>query len=97
MERTNQHIGSSLDDLLSEDGTLAAISERATKRVLAWQVLQAMEHKGISKSELSERMGTSRSALDRLLDPKNSSVTLSTLEKVATALGKRLTIGLVDA
>lgn len=91
------HIGSSLDDLLAEDGTLTAINQRAIKSVLAWQLAKAMEANGLSKAAMSARMGTSRAALDRLLDPGNSSVTLATLERAAAAVGRRLRLELVDA
>jgi DNA-binding Xre family transcriptional regulator len=96
MEKQHPHIGSSLDDLLSEDGTLERVNARAAKRVLAWQFARAMEAKNISKTAMSERMGTSRASLDRLLDPDNGSVTLTTLERAAAAVGKRLRIELVD-
>ncbi len=91
----NPYIGSSLDDLLEEDGILAEVTAIAIKRVLAWQVAQAMSSQGISKSQMAEQMGTSRTSLDRLLDPENTSVTLKTLERAATVLGKRLQIELV--
>jgi len=92
----NAHIGSSFDAFLEEEGILAEATSVAIKRVLAWQVAQAMEKKGLSKSEMARAMGTSRAALDRLLDPKNTSVTLSTMESAATVLGRRLSIDLVD-
>ena len=92
----NPYIGSSLDDLLEEDGILAEVTAIAIKRVLAWQVAQAMSSRGISKTQMAEQMRTSRTSLDRLLDPENTSVTLKTLERAATVLGKRLQIELVD-
>ncbi len=92
----NPHIGSSLDELLEEDGILAEVSAIAIKRVLAWQVSEAMSNQGLNKSQMAEQMMTSRTSLDRLLDPKNTSVTLKTLERAATVLGKRLQIALVD-
>ena len=67
-----------------------------SKRVLAWQVGQRMSDLRISKSEMARRMGTSRSALARLLDPENPSVTLLTLDRAAAALGKQLTVGFAD-
>lgn len=93
----NSHVGSSFDDFLKEEGTLTETTSIAVKRVLAWQVAQAMEKKGLSKSEMAREMGTSRAALDRLLDPENTSVTLSTMERAATVVGRRLSIDLVDA
>lgn len=92
----NPHLGSALDDLLVEDGSLADAHAVAVKRVLAWQVGQSMTDLRISKSEMARRMGTSRAALARLLDPENPAVTLLTLERAATALGKRLTINFAD-
>jgi antitoxin HicB len=92
----NPYIGSSLDDLLEEDGVLAEVTAVALKRVLAWQVLQEMKKRGLSKSQMAVAMNTSRPSLDRLLDPNNVSVTLKTMERAAAILGKRLRIELVD-
>jgi DNA-binding Xre family transcriptional regulator len=97
MEDKRTYVGSSLDDLLVEDGTLEIVKARALKRVIAWQLSQAMESKELTKTEMAERMGTSRTSLDRLLDSSNASVTLLTLERAAIAVGKRLHIELVDA
>ena len=90
------YIGSSLDELLEADGILTEVSAIAIKRVLAWQVAQEMSTLGLSKTEMAAQMRTSRTSLDRLLDPENTSVTLKTLERAATVLGKRLQIELVD-
>jgi DNA-binding Xre family transcriptional regulator len=92
MKRKNRHIGSSFDDFLSEEGLLADAEAVAIKRVLAYQLAALMKDQRITKSELARRMRTSRSALDRLLDPQNASVTLQTLERAAQALGKRLRV-----
>ena len=92
----NPHIGSSLDELLEEEGSLSEVSAIAIKRVLAWQVAEAMSNQGLNKSQMAEQMRTSRTSLDKLLDPENTSVTLKTLERAATVLGKRLQIELVD-
>ena len=92
----NPYIGSSLDELLEADGILTEVSVIAIKRVLAWQVAQEMSNLGLSKSQMAAQMRTSRTSLDRLLDPENTSVTLKTLERAATVLGKRLQIELVD-
>ena len=88
--------GSTLDQMLAEDGLYDLANAEAIKRVVAWQVEQAIASYGISKVEMARRMKTSRAALDRLLDPENASVTLQTLSKVAVALGKRLRVELVD-
>lgn len=90
----NVHIGSSFDDFLEETGVLAETNAVAIKRVIAWEIQQKIEHEHISKSTMAKRMNTSRSALDRLLDPNNTSVTLHTLDNAAKALGKTLKIEL---
>ncbi len=89
------HIGSNFDDFLAEEGLLAEAETVALKRVIAFQIMQLMQAQQLTKSELARRMKTSRAALDRLLDETNSSVTLHTLEKAASVLGKRLQIDLV--
>ena len=91
----NKHIGSNFDDFLEDQGTLAETEAVAVKRVIAYQIQEMMKKKHLSKTALAEQMHTSRSALDRLLDPGNVSITLQTLEKAALALGKRLKIRLV--
>ncbi len=96
MEDKRTYIGSSFDDFLAEEGMLERVNARAMKRVIAWQLSQAMEAKELTKTEMAERMGTSRTSLDRLLDSSNASVTLLTLERAAIAVGKRLRIELVD-
>jgi predicted XRE-type DNA-binding protein len=90
----NQHIGSTLDDFLAEEDLLAEAEAVAIKRVVAFQLRQRMTEQQLTKAELARRMGTSRSALDRLLDPDNASVTLLTLERAAKALGQRIRIEL---
>ncbi len=92
--RRHRHIGSSLDDLLVEDGTLADTEAAALKRVIAWQLERGMNEKQISKSDMARAMRTSRAALDRLLDPRNESVTLRTMTRAAKVLGKRLRLEL---
>jgi predicted XRE-type DNA-binding protein len=91
---TNEHIGSDFDDFLREQGLLEDAESVAAKRVIAFQIAREMELAHISQAELARRMKTSRSAVDRLLDPSNPSVTLSTLERAAHAVGKRLTVQL---
>ena len=88
----DKHIGSSFDDFLEEEGILAEAEAVAVKRVIAYQVSQVMEKKHISKAAMAQQMKTSRSALERLLDPQNTSITLQTLESAAHAIGKRLRI-----
>ena len=88
-------VGSTLDDFLKEDGTYESTQAVAIKRVLAWQIGQAMERKHITKAEMARRMDTSRSQLDRLLDPDNNSVTLETLTRAARAVGRQVRVELV--
>jgi len=95
MAKKNAHIGSSFDDFLEETGDVTEVSAVAIKRVIAWQVSQKMENEKISKTRMAELMETSRSALDRLLDPTNTSVTLHTLDNAAKAIGKTLHVELV--
>ena len=92
----NAHIGSSFDDLLTEDGILEDVSAGAVKRVLAWQLEQAMNAQNLSKTAMAKQMHTSRAALNRLLDDQDTSLTLTTLAKAASVLGKGLKIELVD-
>ena len=89
-----RHVGSDFDAFLSGEGLLEQAEALAAKRVIAFQILQEMKRCKLSKSEMAQRMQTSRPALDRLLDPANPSVTLSTLERAAAAVGKRLKIEL---
>lgn len=88
-------IGSALDDFLKEDGIYEGVTARAIKRVLARQLAELMRREEISKTELASRMRTSRAQLDRLLDPKNESVTLGTLARAAQAVGRHLRMELV--
>ena len=91
---TNKHIGSDFDDFLRDEGILDDAEAVAAKRVIAFQIAREMESAHISQSELARRMKTSRSAVERLLDPTNPAVTLQTLERAASAVGKRLKIQL---
>ncbi|PIQ98103.1 MAG: Fis family transcriptional regulator [Nitrospinae bacterium CG11_big_fil_rev_8_21_14_0_20_56_8] len=89
-------LGSSLDDLLDQDGTLGEATAIAMKRVIAHQLERSMKERNLSKTQMSKIMHTSRSALDRLLDEQNTSVTLQTISNAAKAVGKRLRVELVD-
>ena len=91
-QNRNPHIG---DNLLEEDDLLEACEEQALKEILADQIKAAMEKEGLSKTAMANRMKTSRRALDRLLDPDNTSVTLHTMQKAAAAIGRRLRLELV--
>ena len=88
-------VGSTFDDFLKEESTYESTQAVAIKRVLAWQIGQAMEKKQLTKAEMARRMDTSRSQLDRLLDPDNNSVTLETLTRAARAVGRQVKVELV--
>ena len=90
------HIGSSFEDFLKEEGTFEETTTQAVKRVLAWQVSETMKKRGISKIEMAKRMHTSRSQVDRLLDPNNDKVLLETVQRAASAIGKRVSLSLED-
>ncbi|MBK9170357.1 MAG: XRE family transcriptional regulator [Bryobacterales bacterium] len=87
-------IGSSFDDFLAKEGILQECEELAIKQILADQIKAAMEQEQLTKSAMAARMQTSRRALDRLLDPGNSSVTLHTLQRAAAAVGRQLRLEL---
>ncbi len=90
-----QHnIGSYFDDFLDEDGLLETCEEQAIKAILADQVKAAMAEEGLNKTQMAQRMNTSRQALDRLLDPLNTGVTLQTMQRAANAVGRKLTLNL---
>ncbi len=91
---TRGKIGSRLDELLRETGDYEAVKAKAIKRVFAWQIGKAMAKEGVTKAEMAKRMGTSRSQLDRLLDPDNDDVLLSTLARAAAALGRGISLAL---
>ncbi len=97
MAKRNRHVGSRLDDLLAEGGTLEETTAHAVKRVIAWQIQQAMQKKGVSKVTMAKRMHTSRSALDRLLDESDTGLTIDTLSRAAHALGYRIKLELKAA
>lgn len=88
-------IGSSFDSWLREEGIYEEVTATAIKRVLARQVEAAMKEKNFSKAEMARRMHTSRAALDRLLDPDNDAVTLTTLQKAAIVVGRQVRLELV--
>ncbi len=88
-------IGSTFDDFLKEEGTYESTQAVAIKRVLAWQIERAMKEKHLTKAEMARRMDTSRSQLDRLLDPDSDSVTLETLARAARAVGRQVRVELV--
>ena len=87
--------GSSFDDFLAEQGILEECEEHAVKQILAEQIRAAMEKDRLTKAAMAIRMQTSRRALDRLLDPSNTSVTLHTLQPAAVAVGRQLRLELI--
>jgi len=89
-----KNLGSSFDAFLAEEGLLEDATATAVKRYIAFQLAEKMSADNLSKSEMARRMATSRSALDRLLDPSNPAVTLQTLQSAAHALGGRLKVEL---
>lgn len=90
----NRYTGSNFDEFLKEDGTYEEVTARAHKRLLAIQLSEAMERGSITKQQLAAKLQTSRSQLDRLLDPDNTSITLESLERLALAVGGQLRIEL---
>ena len=88
-------IGSSFDGFLAEEGILATCEERAVKQILADQIKAAMEKESLTRSAMAQRMQTSRRALDRLLDPANTGVTLHTMQRAAAAIRRQLRLELI--
>jgi antitoxin HicB len=93
--RKKGRIGSSFDDYLKDEGAYEETSAVAIKRVLAWQLEEAMKKNGVSKNEMAKRMHTSRSQLDRILDPDNDKIQLDTVFKAAQVLGREVKMELV--
>jgi antitoxin HicB len=91
----NPHLGTSLDEFLEEEGTRDAFQAAAIKEVLAYQIEEAMKAQKLSRRRLAERMGTSRSQIGRLLDPKDGNVTLATLQRAAEMLGRKVRLDLI--
>ena len=97
VERTAfDHSGSSFDDFLEEEGIREEVEAVAIKRVLAWQLSQEMRRQKKTKQALARDLQSSRSQLDRLLDPRNVSISLSTMARAAKVLGKSLVIRIGD-
>ena len=91
---TKKHLGSSLDDFLEDEGKFEEVKTLAIKEVVVWQLTQAMEKQSLSKARLAVMLKTSRSQVDRLLDPTRD-VTLSTLQRAAALVGRKVQIELV--
>jgi len=93
--KIKQGIGSDFDTFLESEGLLATADAVAIKRVVAYQLEETMREGNITKTEMAKRMKTSRTAINRLLDPLNTSITLATIENAVAAMGKRLQIRVV--
>jgi hypothetical protein len=91
---SKKHMGSSIDDFLKAEGILEEAQAEAVKELVAWQLAEAMKTKKISKARMARLLQTSRTQVDRLLDPKND-VTLSSLQRAAAMVGRRVRIELV--
>jgi predicted XRE-type DNA-binding protein len=91
---SRKHLGSSIDDFLKEEGVLEEAQTQAIKEVVVWQLAQAMKKKKISKSRMATLLKTSRTQVDRILDPRND-ITLSSLQRAAAMVGRRVSIELV--
>jgi len=96
MKINKKAIGSSFDDFLKKEGNYEKAQAIAVKQVLAWQIEKAMKEKHLAKAEMAKRMATSRSQLERLLDPQNDSLTLTTLARAVHVLGREIHIELVE-
>jgi DNA-binding Xre family transcriptional regulator len=88
----NQFTGSNFNDFLEEEGILEEVSAKAHKRLLSLQLKDIMNENSITKTSLANKLKTSRSQLDRILDPENTTITIEVLERVAHAVGKKLYI-----
>jgi len=97
MKKRNPDSGSSFRSWLEEEGLADEVDEASVKAVVAWQLKATMERQGLTKAALAEKLGTSRSEVYRLLDPQNEAVSLGTLRRAATAIGKRLKVTLSNA
>jgi hypothetical protein len=94
-KKQHPRLGSSFESFLEEEGIRDEVEAVAIKRILARKVKAAMKAEGLTKAAMARRMQTSRMALDRLLDPDNTSVTLHTMLKAAAAVGRRVRVELV--
>ena len=95
--KATKHDGSTFDSFLEEENLLEEVEAVAMKRVIAWQLLEAMKVKRVTKKEMARHLKTSRSQIDRLLDPGYVEISLETVSKAAHALGKRIQVQFEDA
>ena len=91
----NEHRGSTLDEFLDSQGVLAEFEAKAVKEVLAWQLVEAMKERKVSRRGLATLMGTSRTQVNRVLDPANGAITLDTLQRAAAVVGRKVQLQLV--
>lgn len=96
MSEMQPSVGGTLEDFLDDLGERQEVYGEAIKRVLTWQIDAARKEQSISKSDMATRMGTSRTQVNRVLDPRNVAVSLDTLDRAARSVGKKLRIELVD-
>jgi plasmid maintenance system antidote protein VapI len=94
--KRHDHSGSTFDSFLEEEGVLAESEAVAIKRLIAWQIEQAMANKKISKNAMAKRLCTSRTQIDRLLDPSHVGISIETVARAAKVVGKRVTFQIVD-
>ncbi len=91
----NPYTGSSFDDFLQEEGLYESCTAIAIKRVLARQLEEEMKRQNLTKTEMAHLMQTSRSQLNRLLDPEKTGVSIETITRAASAVGRQIRIELV--
>ena len=91
---SEKHMGSSIDDFMRDEGIFEEAQAQAVKEVVAWQLGEAMRTQKISKNKMAALLKTSRTQVDRLLDPK-SDITLASLQRAAAMVGRRVLIELV--
>lgn len=95
VKKSNPNMGSSFDGFLKDEGVYEEVTAQSIKHILAWQLQEAMTAKGMTKSQMASLMNTSRSQLDRILDPDNVKLQLDTLYKAATVLGREVRVELI--
>ncbi len=91
----NRHRGPTLDSFVEEEGVLAEFQAKAIKEVIAWQLAEAMRERKLSKKQLALLMHTSRTQVDRVLDPKDGNVTIETLQRAAAVVDRRVELALI--
>ncbi|WP_194954149.1 helix-turn-helix domain-containing protein [Sphingopyxis solisilvae] len=91
----NKHRGSTLDSFLESEGVLGEFQAQAIKEVIAWQLAEAMRERKMSKTRLAQLLHTSRSQVNRVLDPNDGNVTIETLQRAAALVGRRVEVALV--